>query len=203
MIVAAATVPVAAQQENVTEHVWIELDGGAFTKYDDSGLWGSGLGGGVTGLWGLNTTTLLGARFSVTQWSYESSFVVPGLVPAGSELTSEHSSGDVQMVSLTPVIRYQREEVMGRLGAFVAGGLGVAYMKQFARSEITYFPPSQGAAQFELDESAWKASIEFLAGLRRPVSSSSWLELMATYRTVLAGETANIVGGGVAFNMRV
>jgi len=203
IMMAAAATPVVAQQESVTERWSVELDAAFFGEYDDSGLWGSGAGGGITGWWALNTTTYLGAHFSVTQWSYESSSVVSDLVPPGSELRSEESTGHVQLVSLTPLIRYQREEVMGTLGAFAAAGGGVAYLRQHALTDVTFFPPSVGAASFELDDSSWNASIEMLAGLRLPVSSSSWLELISSYRALFADETANLVGIGVGFHVRV
>src|SRR5678815_1221515 len=69
-------------------------------------------------------TPVVAQQESVTEWSYESSSVVSDLVPPGSELRSEESTGHVQLVSLTPLIRYQREEVMGTLGAFAAAGGG-------------------------------------------------------------------------------
>ena len=208
MILASVATPVTAQKEDVSEHMSIELDAYFSTDYSDSDFWGSGLGGGVTGFYALSTTTFVGARFSVTQWSYEPGSIGQELVndiSFGSDVTSEHSSGHVRLVSLTPLVRYQRDAVLGQLGAFIAAGAGVAYMKESALTEVTYFPHAagEGTAEFEIDNSDVNATFQLLAGLRFPVSSSSCLELISSYRTTVASNASDMVGVGIGFHIRV
>lgn len=208
MIIVAAATPVVAQQESVTERWSIELDASFFGNYDDSDLWGNGVGGGITGLYALSASTYLGARFSVTQWPYQSSSIAQDLVneaSPGSEITSEESSGHAQLVSMTPLVRYQREGVLGTLGAFIAGGAGVAYTKESAHTDVAYFPhaPTEGFATFEIDDSDVNATFQLMAGLRLPVSSSSWLELISSYRTIVASSVSDMIGVGAGYHLRI
>lgn len=200
-----ASTPALAQSENVTEHVSLELDLGFLSAYDDSDLWDDGFDAGVAGLWALNATTSLSARFGISHWSYVPDSVVDDLVPPGSELLFEQSSGQVEVLALTPLARYEREEVFPwRLGAFVHGGVGIAYVKTFARTEVEYVSGSGTEAQrFEINESDWFADVFLGAGLSRAVTSSTWIELMPSYRVIFGDETTNIVAVSLGFRLRV
>ena len=201
MIVAVTVAPVVAQQEDVTEHVSLELDAGFYNQYDDSGLWDSGVGAGISGLWAVDAALSLGARFSVTHWSYVPSSIVAELTPMGAAYVSEESSGQVQVVSLTPLVRYQRERVVGKLGAFVAAGPGVAYLKEHATTDVYY--TRNGARDrnsFEIENSAFKVTFEAMTGLGHAVSSSSSLELIAFYRFI---DEHHLYGVGAGFYLRV
>lgn len=201
MIVAALVVPAVAQQEDVTEHVSLELDAGFYNRYDDSDLWDSGVGAGISGLWAVDAALSLGARFSVTHWSYDPSSIVADLTPVGAAYVSEESSGQVQVVALTPLARYQRERVVGKLGAFVAAGPGVAYVKEHATTDVYYtLGGTRDVNSFEHESSDFKVTFEAMTGLGHAVSSSSSLELIAFYRFI--GDH-NLYGVGAGFYLRV
>jgi hypothetical protein len=203
MILAVATAPVAAQPENVTDRWSIDIDAGFFTDFDDSGLWINGLGAGVTGLYALRADVAVCTRFGIMHWPFESDAVTPDLVPPGAAVTFEQSSGQTEVISLTPMIRYQREEVFpSHVGAFAQIGAGVAYVKQFALTEITY-GPSDTPAKFEIDESEFDGELVVMAGVTKPVSSSSSFEVIASYHAIFADDTADTFGIGVGFAIRV
>jgi hypothetical protein len=202
IILAVVTAPAAAQPENVTGRWSIGIDAGVFTDFDDSGLWINGLGAGVTGLYALRADVAVCTRFGIMHWPYESDAVTPDLVPPGTAVTFEQSSGQTEVVSLTPMIRYQREEVFpSHVGAFAQIGAGVAYVKQFALTEITYTPDTP--ATFEIDESEFDGELVVMAGVMRPVSSSSSVEVIASYHAIFADDTADTFGIGVGFVIRV
>ena len=87
------------------------------------------------------------------------------------------------MLTLTPMVRWQREEVLPwHLGAFVQGGVGIAYVKTqlLSQSEV---------GTFEIDESDYWAEVMLGAGLSRAVTSSTSIELIPSYRFIFADET--------------
>jgi hypothetical protein len=203
LVVAA---PATAQKEDVTEHVSVELDADVLTDYDDSGLWVNGLGGGVTGLWALSASTFACARFGLVHWSYDEELVVPEVVPPGALITAQQSTGQLEILSLTPMIRYQREEVLpADLGAFAEGGAGIAYVKTFALTEVRYDTATvEGqVARFEINEVDVFADVIVAAGVTRAVSSSSWVEIISSYHAIFADETSHVFGIGVGFRVRV
>ena len=202
---AGVSTPAIAQPENVTDHVSFELDAQVLTDYDDSGLWVNGFGGGVNGLWALTASWHVGLRFGIDHWSFESESTVAGLVPPGAQVTFSQSTGQIDALSLSPMIRYEREEVFpARLGAFVQAGAGAVYQKTFALAEVKYsFGGPESVAKSEVDESNTEVQALAIAGITRPVSSSSWFEVLASYTTILADETVDVWGIGVGFRMRV
>jgi hypothetical protein len=202
----AAVAPfAAAEDEGVTEHVSIELDAGFLSDYDDSKMWAHGYDAGVTGLWSSNGSTMFCARFGLSHWSYMSGPVVADLVPEGALLTAESSSGQVQKLTFTPMVRYQREGVLSKLGAFVEGGVGVAYVKTFARTEVLYEEGVQGTQKgaFEISESDVGAQVLLGAGLFHSLTSLSCIDLMSTYQALITGDTAHFFSVHVGYRLRV
>jgi hypothetical protein len=206
VIVAFASASAPAQDEDVSDHVSMEIDVGILGDYDDSNLWGDSYEGGVTGLWELSAATFLCARFGLSHWSYASGSVVESLVPPGSEIVFEKSSGQLEILALTPMIRYQREDVFPwRLGAFVQAGVGLAYVKTFALTEVEYTtgPVNTDVAEFTIDTNDWFVEAFVGAGLSRPISSSSWIDVFPSYRAIFADDTAHVFGISAGFRVRV
>ncbi|HET6348342.1 MAG TPA: hypothetical protein VFH88_04585, partial [Candidatus Krumholzibacteria bacterium] len=191
----------AAQEEDVSEHVSVELDAGFAGKYDVADYWGSGYNVGVRGLWAVNTTTSVCARFGIEHWPYQSAPVIPTLVPPGAVVSVEKSTGQVEKLSLTPAVRYQRENVVSLLGAFLEAGVGIAYVKTFALTEVLYFGGLDDYARFEIDESTVRAQVSLAAGLTRAISTSSWLELLSAYELLLMDGTPDVFSISVGFRV--
>jgi hypothetical protein len=191
-----------AQAEDITERWSVEFDAGFHDDYDDSGLWGGGYDVGVTGLWSHSASTSFSARFGLSHWSYNSGHVVDALLPEGEELTEERSAGQVQALALVPMARYQREDVLGKLGAFVEGGVGIVYVKTFALTEVLYDAGTK-LNTFEIDESDVGAEVRFCMGVSRAVSTSSWLDFFPSYRGIFTEETAHVLGFAFGFRVRV
>jgi len=106
VIMAAAALPASAQEAGTTDHISVEMDAGFLSDYDDSGLWEQGYIAGVAGLWSLNASTALCVRFGISHWSYVPDSVVLDLVPPSAELTFQQSSGQIEVLALTPMIRW-------------------------------------------------------------------------------------------------
>lgn len=206
LVLMVAVAPLAAaEDEGVTDHVSVEFDAGLLTDYDGSGMWGQGYDAGVTGLWSSNGSTLFCARFGLSNWPYVPGSIPESLVPAGSVLVAEQSSGQIQKVSLTPILRYQREEALSKLGAFLEGGVGIAYMRTHALTEVVYRNNAVNSQDgtFEIEESVVRAEVFLGAGLSHFLTSSSWIDLMSTYQALITSDTAHIFSVHVGFRVRV
>lgn len=193
-------------REQADGRVSIELSGGFVGDFDDSGLWESGYTVVTTGLWWASESVHLALGFGVTRWSYQPEDVVNSLVPSGATLIVEQSTGDLEILDLVPSVRWERAESMPmRLGFFLQGGAGVAYVETFALSEVLYDTGSGPftAAAFEINETDFYLEGLAAAGLTRPVSRGSWLELFSSYRMIAADETANVFAVGIGFRVQI
>ena len=204
MMVMATNAFAQDSREKPDGRVSIEISAGVVGDYDDSGLWESGYTASATGLWWASESVHLAVGLGLTHWSYRPDDVVQDLVPSGATLLIEQSTGQLEIVDLVPSVRWERNEVLPmRLGFFLQGGAGVAYVKTFALSEVQYEtgagPPTD--ADFEINES--DVQLEGLAaiGFTRPVSTGSWFELFSSYRAIATDETVNVFA--VSFGFRV
>ena len=204
IILSLAATSAPAQKEDVTERYSVAFDAGFPTDYDDSNRWANGYDAGVTALWAWTASTSFCARFGISHWSYVSEGVVHDLIPPGAQIEFQQSTGQIELLSLTPMIRYQREHALGRLGAFGEGGAGLAYVKTFALTDVGYSAgPDTEVENFEINKSQLGASVMIGAGVSHPVSSSSWIDLVPTYRAIFTGDVAQLVAVSLAFRLRV
>jgi hypothetical protein len=211
MIMAAAAMPAAAQPENVTDGWSVEFDAGFPSQYDDSDMWHQGYDVGVAGFWmPAASAWSFGARFGITHWSYDQAVIVAYLmedvVPPGGEFMGDQSTGQLEILTLTPLARYQREHVLPfELGAFVQAGAVITYVKTFALTELKYSsgPVGTDVAVFEVNRNDWYAGVLLAAGLSRHISSSSWVDLLPSYRVVFGDETGHVFAISLGFRARV
>jgi hypothetical protein len=127
---------------------------------------------------------------------------VADMVPPGAQLTYSQSSGQLDIYSLTPTIRFERYEVLPwRLGAFAEAGVGAAHVKTFAVSEVNYTGGGSGTDRFEIDESSTQSQAVVTAGVTYPASESSWFEVLGSYTSILADESVDYFGIGVGFRV--
>lgn len=185
----------------------VEVSGGFVGDFDDSGLWEDGYSGAVTALWWASESVHVAAGLGLTHWSYRPDELVASLVPSGATLLVEQSTGELEIVDLVPSVRWERDEIMPmRVGVFVQGGAGVAYVKTFALSEVQYDDGSGGPPtdlDFEIDQSDVYLEGVASAGFTRPMSTSSWLELFTSYRVIAADETADVFAVSVGFRVQM
>jgi hypothetical protein len=202
-VLLAAAVPALAQPDaDLSDHLSVQLDAQVLTDYDDSDIWVNGFGGNVTGLWALTASWHVCVRIGLSHWSYDSESTVADMVPPGAQLTHSQSSGQLDIYSLTPTIRFERYEVLPwRLGAFAEAGVGAAHVKTFAVSEVNYTGGGSGTDRFEIDESSTQSQAVVTAGVTYPASESSWFEVLGSYTSILADESVDYFGIGVGFRV--
>jgi len=195
------------QPNRPTEHWSVSVDLGLVGDFDDSNLWTGGYSAGVAGYWALNAAASVGARFGICHWDYVSAPVVTELVPENAELLREQSTGEAHLLEFAPFIRYEREGVIGSaLGGFVQGSVELAYVKEFALTEVAY--DAGGAhdqtAKFEINDSRWRPALAASTGLVRGLSGQSWIDLLLSYRGIFdEGTTRNVWSLSLGFRMRV
>ena len=201
LIPVLVAVPAVAQPDgDLSDHISVRVDAQVLTDYDDASLFVNGFAGNVSGLWALSVSWFVCARFGISHWSFESESTVAGLVPPGAQLTFSQSSGQIDVISLMPTIRYARHDVFPlELGGFLEAGVGGAHVSTFAMAEIEYSGggSGQGADGFKLDESETAVQWLATAGLTHAVSDSSWFEVLVSYTVIMASETIDIFGFGV------
>jgi hypothetical protein len=195
-----------AAAADADSRISLEFSAGFVSGYDDSGLWDNGYTAGATGLWWASESVHLGVALGLTSWSYQPEQVVDDLVPPGANLVVEQSTGDLQIVELVPCVRWEHDESLPlRLGFFLQGGAGLAYVKTFALSDVLYETGGgpQQANRFEINESDVNLEGVASAGFTRPVSTTSWLELFSSYRAVIMDETVDLLSLSIGFRVQL
>jgi hypothetical protein len=207
-IVVIGTAPTLAAGEEEIRRFSIAFDAGLISTYDDGAdIWRPGKAVEITGLYPLGNTAFVGGRIGIIHWGYNESKVVPGLIPRGTELVFEQSTGQLQMIEFGPVIRYAREGVLGkRIGLYVQFSGNAVYAKTFALSEIMFvaggYRPE--ARKFEINESRYRVAFIISGGFMRPISNSSWIELLPSYRGVLTDSgVLHLAGISLAYRVRI
>jgi hypothetical protein len=184
----------------------VEVNAGFVGDYDDSNLWHSGYTAGVGGLWWASESVHLGACFAITHWSYRPDDTVAALVPDDAVLMVAQSSGQIEMLELIPSLRWERNEVLPhRCGVLVQGGVGAAYVKTFALTEVLFETATANpeVARFEINESTVRVVVAAVAGLTRPISTSAWLEVFPSYRAVFMDEVTHVFAISIGCRVQV
>jgi hypothetical protein len=58
-------------------------------------------------------------------------------------------------------------------------------------------------AVFEVNKNDWFAGVHLGAGLSRPVSSSSWIDLLPSYRVVFGDDSEHVLAVSLGFRARI
>jgi hypothetical protein len=158
----------------------------------------------VGAFWWASESVHLGACLTLTHWSYSPDEVVAELVPDNATLLATQSTGQIEIVDLIPCVRWERHHLLPfDLGGFVQAGAGVAYVKTFALTEVSYedaSAPPQAASQ-EVDQSTWRMEVVTAAGLTHSVSESSWLEVFPSYR--IMNGAPNVFAVSIGYRLQI
>lgn len=183
------------------------VDAGWAQKYDDSGMWTSGYAVGVSGYYSLRTTLLLGGRFGVAHWDYDPYRVEREIIPEGEVLVSARSTGQTEIVEFGGFLRTERPNTLPlEFGIFAQFNAQLDFVKHFARTESIYAtsPVDTDVIVYELNEADWRLGLTVGAGLGRPFTDQSVIEVFPWYRFVFeGGDVAGVPGISFGWRMRV
>jgi hypothetical protein len=204
MMVVATTAFAEEYADHSDSRVSLEVSGGFVGDYDDSNMWQQGYNAGVGAFWWASESIHLGACLALTHWSYDPDDVVAELVPDNATLLATQSTGQIEILELIPSVRWERHHLLPfDLGGFVQAGVGVAYAKTFALTEVSYQdgPASPEAASQEIDQSAWRMDVVTAVGLTHSVSESSWLEVFPSYR--IMNDVPNVFAVSIGYRLHI
>jgi hypothetical protein len=167
-------------------------------------MWQDGYNAGVGAFWWASESVHLGACLTLTHWSYSPDDVVAELVPDNATLLATQSTGQIEILELIPCVRWERHHLLPfDLGGFVQAGVGMAYVKTFALTEVAYedaSAPPQTASQ-EIDQSTWRMEVVTAAGLTHSVSESSWFEVFPAYR--IMNDVPNVFAVSIGYRLQI
>ena len=191
--------------EMPSEHWSAGVDAGWADPYDDSGWWAQGYAVGVSGFYSLATTALVGGRFGVAHWDFIPDGVIDELIPPGGIFELSKTTGQTEILEFGGFARLERPALLPfKFGVFVQLSAQADYVKNFARVEVVYSTnvTSNILTIYDLNESNWRLGLTAGAGIGRPLTDQSMIEVFPWYRAVVQGGD-DIGVWGISFGWRL
>jgi len=206
--IAALSFGTASATDEESSSISVAFDAGLIWYFGErNDIWRSGTIAGVTGLYPVNSTLSVGGRIGLNHWDYNDAGIVAGLVPCGAEILSSQSTGQLQMIEFGPVARLGRDRFFAdHAGLFLQLSTCIVYVKTFALSEVMFSTGGfrAGVRSFEINHSRYRPGVAVSGGFTRPVTRSSWIDLVPSYRGVYdEGSITNLVGVSLAYRAKI